>query len=124
MTKFPSKSRKPTENTVEKQVVEVMQSRGWRATRNHVGLFHPYKRTATVVRIGEEFFPDWTFTRALHKERHGMLELIHWEAKAPGERPSKGQLEKIASLNYMGELSFWSDSLAMFEKIYAQYFPN
>lgn len=125
MTTYPSRrQRKPTENTVEKQVVELMQTRGWRATRNHVGLFHPYGVPDMVVTIGETGFPDWTFTRALHKERHGVLELLHWEAKKPGDKPEKEQLQKHASLNYIGELTFWADSLTMFERIYAQYFPN
>lgn len=119
-----SKKRKPTENTIEREVLEFMQSRSWRASRNHVGLFHPYKRPDMVVRIGDVGFPDWTFTRALHKERHGVLELIHWEAKKPGERPEPEQFQKHASLNYIGELTFWADSLAMFERIYSQYFPN
>lgn len=110
---------KPTENTVESAVLKFMKEHGWRATRNHVGVF----KTAYggTISIGTKGFPDWTFTRRF--PRHGCANLMHVEAKAPGKRPAPKQVEVMASLNYLGELAVWCDSLESFRTVYEQYFP-
>lgn len=114
-------SSKPTENAVEALVLSFMKARGWRATRNHVGLF----KTAygATVTIGTKGFPDWTFTRKSALGNHATIELMHVEAKRPGKRPTPKQFEVMASLNYMGELAVWCASLDHFKSIYFMYFP-
>jgi hypothetical protein len=108
-----------TENSVEKEVLRFMQGLGWVAQRNHVGKFKtPYGAT---VSIGTPGYPDWSFTRG--KIIPG-VELIHFEAKAKGKKPSAKQHEVMASLNHLGQLAVWADSLAMFQTIYYQYFPS
>jgi hypothetical protein len=115
-----SKSSKPTENSVEKDVIEFMQTRSWRATRNHVGTFRTLY--GGWVKIGEEGFPDWTFTRG-STYCQGCA-IMHWEAKKPGEKPTPIQMQKIASLNAIGELAFWASSLLQFKQTYSLYFSD
>lgn len=110
-----------TENGIEKQVITFMQSRGWRATRNHVGVFKT--QYGGTISIGIKHFPDWTFTRG-NLAFSGQADLIHFEAKAPGKRPNNGQLEKLASLNHLGELAIWASSLEMFKLQYLGSFPD
>jgi hypothetical protein len=114
------KSSKPTENSVEAQVLEFMQARSWRATRNHVGKFRT--QFGGWISVGVEHFPDWSFSRGTGKL--GVCELLHFEAKAPGKKPNGGQLEKLASLNAIGERAFWASSLLMFTTLYYQGFSD
>lgn len=121
-----------TENAVEKLVVEWMQKRGWRATRNHVGVFTRIGgrqgpsggRAGMRIAIGTPGFPDWSFTRGDCGTPCGHADLFHWEAKATGKKPEPKQFEVMASLNHLGELAIWSDSLESFVVIYRQYFPH
>lgn len=109
------------ENAVEKAVVEFMQAGGWRATRNHVGLFTT--SYGGKIKIGTEGFPDWTFTRRV-PSGHATVNLMHFEAKAPGKKPTAKQHEVMASLNSIGELAVWADSLERFKSIYYMYFSS
>lgn len=110
-----------TENQVEKAVVQFMQRLGWRATRNHVGVFTQGGR---IVTIGTPGFPDWTFTRPLQLVQiRGRLELLHFEAKAPGKKPSAKQFEVMAALGHLGELAVWADTLESFQNVYYMNFP-
>lgn len=118
-TTYPSK---PSENSVEKAIIDFMQARGWRATRNHVGTFRTMY--GGWVHVGAEHFPDWTFTRSISGAPYGTLQLMHVEVKKPGEKPAPGQHEMLASLNHLGELSVWASSPSVFEAVYAQYFAN
>lgn len=114
---------KPTENSVESAILKHMRARGWRATRNHVGVFRPVHGGYPVT-IGTPGFPDWTFTRSLTAPVRGTLQLMHVEVKRPGQRPKPKQHEVMASLNHMGELAVWADSLESFQVLYATYFPG
>ncbi|MGH7238939.1 MAG: hypothetical protein ACREHG_02615 [Candidatus Saccharimonadales bacterium] len=98
-----------------------MRARGWRPTRNHVGLFStPY---GGKVSIGTPGFPDWTFRRVVSYER-GIVELMHVEIKRPGQKPRPKQFEVIASLNHIGEIAVWAASLTHFESVYALHFDR
>lgn len=85
-----------------------MRSLGWRETRNHVGTF--YTKTGSPIHIGIKGFPDWTFTR-------GVL-FFHLEVKRPGLEPEPLQYQRLASLNHLGEIALWADSLAMLKLKY------
>ena len=113
------RSTRPTENSVESAILKFMRERGWRATRNHVGVF---KTTyGGTVSIGTKGFPDWTFTRGAGR---GTVELMHVEAKRRGAKPTPKQFEVMAGLNHIGELAVWCESLDHFKTIYYQYFPE
>jgi hypothetical protein len=107
-----------TENYVENEVLRFMQGLGWLAHRNHVGRF---KTARGAISIGTPGYPDWSFTRG---KIIPSVDLIHFEAKAPGKRPTNKQHEVMAALNHLGQLAVWADSLAMFKTIYYQYFPS
>lgn len=110
---------KITENAVENAIIRFMQSLGWRASRNHVGLFQRMNGSGKI-KVGTEGFPDWTFIRKTTSR--GANQLMHVEVKAPGKKPTPKQFEVMASLNHIGELSVWADSLDAFKAVYFQNF--
>ena len=115
-----------TENAVETLVLKFMKDRGWRSLRNHVGVFLTATGSSRVS-IGEVGYPDWTFIRGntpLKMGSTGTVDMMHFEAKATGKRPRKEQLEKLASLQYLGEIALWADSLDTFKFQYHRYFDE
>lgn len=110
---------KKSENTIEAELLEFMQSEGWRPTRNHVGLFRT--EYGAKVHIGTKGFPDWSFTRGSRSER-GRSELVHVEAKSSTKSPNPKQLEVIASLNHIGELATWTRNIHTYKTWYAEHF--
>lgn len=117
MKTFPSKPI--SENALESAVLLFMKNRRWRATRNHVGIFKT--EYGARISIGKKGFPDWTFTRRSLGIPYAHL--MHVEMKRPGQKPKPKQAEILASLNHIGELAVWCDSIEMFSTIYLQHFP-
>lgn len=98
-----------------------MQANRWRASRNHVGLFQRVNGTGKI-KVGTEGYPDWSFFRGT--DQRGTVHLIHVEVKRPGKKPTDKQHEVMASLNHLGELSVWADTLDSFKEVYYQNFPE
>ena len=107
-----------SENTVKAEIARFLAKHGWRRYRNHVGKIVSEDEKERVV--GTPGWPDDTYRRPT--ETRGLVEILHVEAKAEGKRPTgehgKRQLEKIASLNHIGEPATWANSLGMFELWY------
>ena len=109
------------ENEVEAEIARFLHKLYWRRYRNHVGQIDSADGATRV--IGKRGTPDWTYRRTISGQR-GRVEILHVECKREGHTPyqdgerGKGQLERIASLNAIGEPACWANSLEMFELWY------
>lgn len=117
MRKFAHKAtiKMLTENEVEAQIANFLQSLGWRRTRNHVGRFRT--EGGSRIAVGTIGYPDWTYRRSLSR---GVCEILHVETKSATGRASARQLEVIASLNHIGEPAVLANSLEGFAAWYQQ----
>lgn len=114
-----------SENEVEALVAIFLNDLGWRRYRNHVitaKVIDEETGESRRITIGTKGDPDWTYRRST--EARGLVEILHFEAKAESKKPTgehgKKQLERIAQLNHIGEPSLWANSLDMFKIWYAE----
>lgn len=102
-----------TENDVEANCIGWLQSMGWIAERNHVGLF--YTKDGRPVPVGRPGACDWRLKRSAEHRIH-YLEL---EVKAPGKKPDKRQLEYMAAMRHAGVVTVSVDGLDRLQAWYA-----
>ena len=111
------------ENILERQICDFLAWRGFITTRQHVGLFVPYRVlklapeaiARNIVRIGETGAADWWSARPIILPGGRALDGpwpwqgFYWEAKAPGKRPSAAQLAWMARRRQVGLEAAWFD---------------
>jgi hypothetical protein len=110
-----------SENDIEAQVRDFLESLGWMRLRNHVGLWTPAatahraidredKREghklidSNVAQMHPEAFPDWAWV-------HSHYPVLFLEVKAPGKKPTDKQqlwLDKLKAAHF---LATWTDGL-------------
>jgi hypothetical protein len=115
------------ENQLERQVIDLLAAHGFTSTRQHVGVFVPYRvlrqtqsgqltpeqAARNIVRIGEEGTADWWSARPIIPPGGRPLDGPHpwqaffWECKAPGKRPTAVQLEWMDRRRQVGILAWW-----------------
>lgn len=105
MTKTFTPIPERTENDVEANCIGWLQSLGWIAERNHVGLF--YTKDGRPVPVGRPGACDWRLKRS-HVNRIHYFEL---EVKAPGKKIEKRQQEYCVAMSHLGVMATWVDSL-------------
>lgn len=127
-----------TENQVEQQIRDYCAYRGWLAERNHVGRFVALriarevlevfcqgqiglgaaldKLARSVVQIGEEGKPDWTFHRPGRADRPAGV--FYAEIKRRGKKPTPAQTAYLLRLRALGYAAEWFDSLEAFDRWY------
>lgn len=108
------------ENVLERQVCDFLKAHGWTLTRNHVGLFVPYRESRKAdgawpvvhpIHIGETGMADWRAERAVIST--GLCEVFYFETKAPGKFPTLPQrawLENKRALGFEAEYFNSSES--------------
>jgi hypothetical protein len=115
------------ENVLERQITDFLSLRGFTSTRQHVGVFVPYRvlkqlqagqltseqAARNIVRVGEEGASDWWSARPIIPPGSHALDGPHpwqgffWEAKAPGKRPTAAQLEWLDRRRRVGLEATW-----------------
>jgi len=115
------------ENNLERQICDFLAWRGFISTRQHVGLFVPYRvlrqlqcgrletesAARNVVKIGEEGIADWWSARPIIspggrvQDGPWMWQGFFWEAKAPRKKPSAAQLAWLDRRRQVGLESAW-----------------
>jgi hypothetical protein len=115
------------ENILERQITDFLGARGFVSTRQHVGVFVPYRvlkqiqsdrlapeqAARNIVRIGEAGASDWWSARPIippggrvHTGPHPWAGFF-WEAKAPGKRPTDARLAWIDRRRRVGLEAAW-----------------
>jgi hypothetical protein len=108
---------KQTENEVEADVVGWLRKSGWIVRRQHVGCY--YTVDGRTVRIGEVGQCDWLAMRHFGR---GSAEVLEFEAKRTGAKPSKAQREYMAKQNRGSFVCICADSLESFIARYQESF--
>lgn len=101
-----------TENDVEYNIVGWLRSMGWIAERNPVGQL--FTRDGRPHPVGRRGACDWRFKRGAQHQLHYM----EIEAKAPGRKPDRHQVEYMAAMKHVGVVAVWFDSLVALQDWY------
>lgn len=101
-----------TENDVEWNCINWLQSLGWIAERNPSGLL--YTKNGDPHRVGRPGVCDWRLKRGVKHPLH----YFELECKRPGEEPDKRQREYMAQMAAHGVVAVYADSLEMLQQWY------
>jgi len=113
MTKTFTPIPERTENDVEANCIGWLQSLGWIAERNHVGLF--YTKDGRPVPVGRPGACDWRLKRGFMYR----IQYFEMECKAPGKKPDKKQLEYMAAMTHAEVITVCVDGLEELKRLYA-----
>jgi hypothetical protein len=124
------------ENVLERQITDFLSLRGFTSTRQHVGVFVPYRvlkqlqtgqltseqAARNIVRVGEEGASDWWSARPIIPPGGRALDGPHpwqaffWEAKAPNKRPTEAQLAWMDRRRQVGIEATWFSQFAAHDR--------